>query len=60
MDNSFVITTVIQGLLCAFFIWGLFNENKLAILERRVFAYIKAYIRVIRCNKMSKTDANEE
>lgn len=54
MANIFSAETVIQGILCVFFIWGLFNEQKLALAERKAFAFIKAYIKVLKTPKAQR------
>ncbi len=37
MTNTYLIQTLIELSLAVFFIWGLFNETKLAKLERKLF-----------------------
>lgn len=54
MTDIFTAETVIQGVLCAFFIWGLFNEHKLAVAERKAFAFIKAYIKALKTPKAQR------
>lgn len=44
MNTTFVLQSTIEIILCVGFIWGLFNENKLARLERKLFAKIKRMI----------------
>lgn len=44
--NTFVLQSTLEILLGAFFIWGLFNEDVLAKLEKRFLKSIK--------NKMAK------
>ena len=38
MSNTFIIQTTIELFLAVFFIWGLFNEPKLAKLEKKLFS----------------------
>ncbi len=38
MKDIFVIQTIIEILFIFFFIWGLFNEEKIAKFERKFFA----------------------
>ncbi len=42
MNTPFVLQSVIEIILGAFFIWGLFNEPKLARLERKLFHKINS------------------
>ena len=42
MNSTFVFQSTIEIALAVFFIWGLFNEEKLAKLEKKLFAKIKA------------------
>lgn len=44
MNLTFALQSTIEIILSAAFIWGIFNENKLARLERKLFAKIKRMI----------------
>lgn len=54
MNTSFILQSTIEVILAVGFIWGLFNESKLAKLERRLFAKIKAVC--VRQSKPSRTE----
>lgn len=41
--NTHIITSIIEILLTVFFIWGVWNENKLAMLEKRLIKKIKTF-----------------
>ncbi len=45
METNFVLATLFEIGLVAFCIFGLFNEQKFADTERRVFRFIKRYVR---------------
>ena len=45
MEINFVFATIFEIALVAFCIFGLFNEQKFADTERRVFRYLKRLIR---------------
>lgn len=38
MSNGFVIQSTVEIILSVLFIWGLFHEEKLAKLERKIFS----------------------
>lgn len=42
MNTTFVLQSTIEIILAIGFIWGLFNEHKLARLEKKLFAKLKA------------------
>ncbi len=42
MNTTFVLQSTIEIILAVGFIWGLFNESKLARLEKKLFAKIKS------------------
>ncbi len=42
MNTTFIFQSSIEIILAIGFIWGLFNENKLARLEKKLFAKIKS------------------
>lgn len=44
MNLTFALQSTIEIILGVAFIWGIFNENKLARLERKLFAKIKRMI----------------
>ncbi len=45
METNFVLATIFEIALVAFCIFGLFNEQKFAETERRVFRWLKRYVR---------------
>ena len=54
MEINFVFATLFEIGLVAFCIFGLFNEQKFADTERRVFRFIKRYVRAfINGNRIS-------
>ncbi len=44
METGFVITSLFEIAIAAFIIFGLFNENRFADTEKRVFSAIKKKI----------------
>lgn len=40
MNVTFAVQSVIEIVLSIFFIWGLFNESKLALVERKLLRKI--------------------
>lgn len=45
MEINFVFATIFEIALVAFCIYGLFNEQKFADTERKVFRYIKRVVK---------------
>lgn len=45
METRFILTTLFELAIVAFITYGLFNEAKFAETERKVFRFIKRYIR---------------
>ena len=45
MGTGFAITTVLEIVVAAFIIWGLFKEEKLALLEEKLFLNVKKAFR---------------
>ena len=41
MNTTFALQSTIEIILAIGFIWGIFNEHKLARIERKLFAKIK-------------------
>ncbi len=39
--TGFMISSAIEIMICSFIIFGLFNEEKLAVLEEKLFAAIR-------------------
>ena len=42
MNSTFVLQSTIEIILTVGFIWGLFNEHKLARIEKKLFSKIKS------------------
>lgn len=40
MNTMFLIQSTVEVILSVFFIWGLFNESKLAVAEKKLFKRI--------------------
>jgi len=47
MNNTFMIQSIVELTLVIFFIWGIFNEPKLAKLEKKLFSKISNKKKVI-------------
>ena len=45
METRFVLLTIFEIAVVAFITYGLFNEAKFAETERKVFRFIKRYVR---------------
>ena len=56
MEMRFILTTIFEIALVAFVTYGLFNEAKFAETERRVFRFIKRYVRAF----INGTDVSRE
>lgn len=56
METRFVLTTLFEIAVIAFITYGLFNEAKFAETERKVFRFIKRYIRAF----INGTDVSRE
>ena len=50
MNSTFVLQSTVEIILTVGFIWGLFNEHKLARIEKKLFSKIKS----IRAKQFSK------
>ena len=56
METRFILTTLFELAIVAFITYGLFNETKFADTERKVFRFIKRYVRAF----INGTDVSHE
>lgn len=60
MTNTHALASIIEVALTVFFIWGLFNEEKLAVAEKKLFARLKKQPKISFVNSVNSKVADKD